>query len=94
MPVLSVSPAAGCLVERHCDLQASAERSSAGRQGHPTGAGGAGGTGYALNSGAAPGVGGLADQGGGGGGGGGGGYVQSNHALTDATVSPAANVVP
>jgi len=59
----------------------------------PTGAGGAGGAGFALDSGAAPGVGGLVNQGGGGGGGGG-GYVQSNHDLTGATVSPAANVVP
>jgi hypothetical protein len=59
----------------------------------PTGAGGAGGAGFAVGSAAATGGNGLTDEGGGGGGGGG-GYIQSNMALTNATVSPAANVVP
>lgn len=59
----------------------------------PSGAGGAGGAGFAIGSAATSGSDGLAGQAGGGGGGGG-GYVQSNLPLTNATVSPAATVVP
>lgn len=59
----------------------------------PTGAGGAGGAGFAIGSAATAGSNGLAGEAGGGGGAGG-GYIQSNLPLTNATVSPAANVVP
>lgn len=55
--------------------------------------GGRGGNGYALNMPADNGGNGISGAAGGGGGGGG-GYIQSNAALTNATVSPAANVVP
>ncbi len=57
-----------------------------------TGAGGSGGGGFAEGSTATSGGPGLSGEGGGGGGGGG-GYIQSNQPLTNATVSPAANVV-
>ncbi|HEY5947663.1 MAG TPA: hypothetical protein VIV40_19300 [Kofleriaceae bacterium] len=58
-----------------------------------TGAGGPGGKGFALGMQATGGINGATGEGGGGGGGGG-GYIQSNKALTNAKVSPAANVVP
>lgn len=58
------------------------------------GPGAAGGDGFAGSTQAQPGnnAGGSRDTGGGGGGGG--GYIQSNQALTGATVSPAATIVP
>jgi hypothetical protein len=59
----------------------------------PTGAGAAGGSGFAIGSQAGNAANGDSTQGGGGGGGGG-GYIQSNKSLTNANVSPAANVVP
>jgi len=61
----------------------------------PTQGGGVnGGDGYPATGNALDGRGGNNNGGGGGGGGGGAGYIRSNKALTGATVSPAASIIP